>query len=348
MVFGAIAGVALFVPFVAFIYRREGYLSFWRWAGWSAALVYFWAIWTYTLFPLPEGEVKYCVPPNFNPGDLFTEIAKAFSAGGNPLVQPATLQLLLNVALFVPLGVFMRVLIGRGVVTATIVGFLLSLLVEVTQLTGVYGIYNCAYRMFDVVDLMTNTAGALLGALIALLLPKAWMPRKDRGIADEPRPVTKARKLLAMLCDLMLWAAATTLINVVIVLAADIVFKVESADLNPEILRAAITLIWIASVAVVVLCTGRTPGDIIVRLEYRGGKMPELLARGVRFAVSLAGVTLLGLLPGGGQPAAFILALALIVSVFFTRNARALSGIVAGRELVDSREARLENAAIER
>src|SRR5690606_27048173 len=94
------------------------------------------------------------------------------------LTHPAMLQLLFNVLLFIPLGFFVRVLAGRGIFTALFVGFGVSLLVETTQLTGVWGVYPCAFRFFDVGDLTTNTLGALLGAVFGLVIPRA-----HRGLA---------------------------------------------------------------------------------------------------------------------------------------------------------------------
>lgn len=58
---GVIVGVGLFVSFVALSYRRRGRLSLGRMLLWFAALVYFWAIWTYTLLPLPDPETIRCV-----------------------------------------------------------------------------------------------------------------------------------------------------------------------------------------------------------------------------------------------------------------------------------------------
>lgn len=51
---GLVVGVVLFVPFVALSYRHRGRLTFWRLIGWAAGLVYFVAIWSYTLLPLPD------------------------------------------------------------------------------------------------------------------------------------------------------------------------------------------------------------------------------------------------------------------------------------------------------
>ena len=53
---GFVVGIVLFVPFVAVSYRRRGRLTMARFLLWAAALVYFWAIWTYTLLPLPAVE----------------------------------------------------------------------------------------------------------------------------------------------------------------------------------------------------------------------------------------------------------------------------------------------------
>ena len=55
------------------------------------------------------------------------------------LANRAFQQLALNVVLFLPLGFLMRTLLGLGVLASTAVGFVLSLLIEVTQLKGELG-----------------------------------------------------------------------------------------------------------------------------------------------------------------------------------------------------------------
>lgn len=49
---------------------------------------------------------------------------------------------------------------------ALLLGFGLSLMLEVTQLTGIWGIYPCAYRQFNVDDLIMNALGVLVGAAL--------------------------------------------------------------------------------------------------------------------------------------------------------------------------------------
>ena len=122
----------------------------------------------------------------------------------------AFLQVVLNVLLFLPFGVFVRLITHRGVVVATALGFAVSLLIEVTQLTGVWGVYPCAYRLFDVDDLLTNTLGAFLGALVSY--PYAARRRRRLGTARRrlPTTVSVGRRLAATLSDVLFVVLAGT------------------------------------------------------------------------------------------------------------------------------------------
>lgn len=76
------------------------------------------------------------------------------------------LQILMNIALFLLVGVMVAAFFKKGAAWGALAGFLTSLAVELTQVTGVWGLYDCAYRIFDVDDLFTNTLGAFLGAVL--------------------------------------------------------------------------------------------------------------------------------------------------------------------------------------
>ena len=59
-------------------------------------------------------------------------------------------------------------------------GIGLTLAVELTQLTGTWGIYPCAYRQFDVDDLIMNALGLPAG----FLLGRFMMTRRRRHLAQ--------------------------------------------------------------------------------------------------------------------------------------------------------------------
>ena len=53
-------------------------------------------------------------------------------------------------------------------------GVLLTLTIELTQLTGIWGLYPCAYRQFNVDDLLLNALGVITGAALV----KIWLRRR--------------------------------------------------------------------------------------------------------------------------------------------------------------------------
>lgn len=334
---GIAFGILLFVPFVAISYRRRGGLSAGRTLLWLAALVYFWAIWTYTLLPLPDPDTIRCVGAITDPMSVVRDVRKAFAAPGNPLAHPALLQLAFNVLLFVPLGVFLRVLGARGIPTALAVGLGLSLLIETTQLTGVWGLYPCAYRFFDVGDLMTNPTGAVIGSALALVVPRSMRGMAARPDAGLPRPVTRARRAIAMLCDGLAYGFMLFGAGVATQVWLQYVLHDREAVLDgriAEFLGAGTAAgIWL----LVILLTGRSIGDLAVQLRYTGARMPIGLARLLRWAGGVGGIGALSL--GGGVFGALSSVLVLVVCVllFTTHHGRGLPGLLSGQELEDAR-----------
>jgi len=337
---GVVVGVLLFVPFVALSYRRRGGFGVGRFLLWGAALVYLMAVWTYTLLPLPDPDAIACAGVNVDVTALADDVRGAIvRRGGAAATDPALRQLLLNVLLFVPLGFFLRVLGGRGAVTALIVGFALSAFVEVTQLTGVWGLYPCAYRVFDVDDLLTNTLGAVLGSLLALVAPRRYRGSPRLPGADLPQPVTAGRRLLGMACD---WLAAW-LLGLTVVVAVQLALYLLGADAAvregsaASLVGAAVPiLVWL----VVTLATGGTVGDHAVQLRFADGPLPVGLARFLRFLSGIGGYLVLAALPGAWTFVATVFAGVSVVLVFTVAGRRGLPGLVSGQRLADAREPR--------
>ncbi|MFG6491532.1 VanZ family protein [Microbacterium sp. P03] len=337
IVCGVVAGIALFVPFVAISYRRRGGLTFWRVVGWAAFLVYFFAIWTYTLLPLPDPDTIRCAGVELDPRGVIRDVQAGLRRPGNPLTSPEVLQLALNIVLFLPLGFFVRALLGRGFVVTVLIGLGVSAFIETTQITGVWGIYPCAYRVFDVGDLLTNTTGAMIGALLSLVVP-----RRHRGLArtddaDEPDPVSKRRRILVMFCDylgaVLVQAAVALLVQLVLILAGrtDLSQDGTVASAAGGIVTAGL---WLA----VTLAKGRTIGDLAVELRYVGGPLPVPLARLLRYLGGIGGIVLAGMLPAPFNLLSAALAVAGVVMLFTTDRGRGLPGVLSGQRLVDARE----------
>ncbi|MDT8910579.1 VanZ family protein [Amycolatopsis sp. PS_44_ISF1] len=103
-------------------------------------------------------------------GDIHTELLKHGLPAAHWFTTQTFQQVALNVLLFVPLGVFARMLWRRGLAGTLAIGAAASLAIEITQLTANFGTAPFAYRIFDVDDLMTNTFGAGVGWLFAAVL----------------------------------------------------------------------------------------------------------------------------------------------------------------------------------
>jgi len=337
---GLVTGVLLFVPFVAASYRRRGSLTLGRGLLWAAAVVYFWAIWTYTLLPLPDPETVRCAGVNLQPFGFVQDIRDSLArSGAGPraaLTDTAVLQVAFNVLLFAPLGFFVRALGSRGFLISTLSGLAVSAFVEFTQLTGVWGIYPCAYRVFDVDDLMANSLGALLGSLIAL--PFFGRRRQPAPATTLAHPVTKPRRLLGMLCDWLAFTLLSTAITVGIRAVLLYVLNDREALLRDDYSVAVGTgvafLLWL----VVTLVSGRTVGDHAVQLQYDGGPLPRPLARLLRLLAGIGGYALLGFLPVELGWVGSLFVLASLAALVFSARGRGLPGLVSGQRVRDARE----------
>ena len=83
-----------------------------------------------------------------------------------------------NIALLVPLGFYLRYYFRRRLFPSVLLALGVSLFFELTQLSGLYGIYPRAYRLFDVDDLICNTLGGFLGYVLTGPLMKV-LPDRD-------------------------------------------------------------------------------------------------------------------------------------------------------------------------
>lgn len=236
-----------------------------------------------------------------------------------------------NIALFVPLGVFVRRYRG-GRLVAIAAGASVSLLVEHAQLTGFWSLLPCAYRVFDVDDLLANTCGAALGALAP-----TGTPRPPAYLSRPARPVTSTRRMLGMACDLSLLLSASA-ISAAALTTGD----------SPDWWRAVAC--WfipaLLALAMLVVGGGTSPGQRAVLMRARRIANP-LRASALRWAAGCGGLaTALGgaELRGAadGPSAALLVAVWCLAhggAVFADNDARGISGRVARLHFSDVRTA---------
>ena len=78
------------------------------------------------------------------------------------LKNSALFQIIFNILLTVPFGVYLRYFFKASRKQTVILSLALSLFYELTQLSGLYFIYPRPYRLADVDDVITNTLGAII------------------------------------------------------------------------------------------------------------------------------------------------------------------------------------------
>lgn len=347
------AGAVL--PYVALQYRRRGTIGVGHLVLAGAFALYLVGLAFTVIVPLrpvtPDFCTLYGVDPQFTPSILLNEFQGARAQGGwAGLLGNAKFQgTVLNIFLFVPLGLFVRHMFDRGVRATVAIGFGVSMAIELTQLTGNWGLYPCSYRFFETLDIATNVAGVAIGAICAPLLR---LVPAQRGLvpAASPQPVTWQRRLLAAACN----AAAITLLGLLLLALAAALLELtrgqlfDSDSLSAHALRA-LALVLIPGTALLLVVPlawkGRTPGEWAVLIEpatigagatpppwfaivarFLAGPAPMLIAA----AAALAGITLAWLA---------LAVAALVHTALLVRARRWRDGVElrSGMRLIDSR-----------
>ncbi len=213
----------LIFPFLAFLitlpyllvqYHKYGSVPLIRSSIVYTFILYLLTAYFLVILPLPSKEEVIAMPtkiPQLIPfsflGDFVTSFKEASSVV-TFLKSPIVYTTLFNIAITIPFGIYLRYYFKKKLSTTIIYTFLLSLYFEITQLTGLYGLYPKAYRLFDVDDLIINTLGGVLGYLITPLVT-IFLPARDeidRLSYKRGKTVSIYRRFLAFLIDIFIFA----------------------------------------------------------------------------------------------------------------------------------------------
>ncbi|WP_234701428.1 VanZ family protein [Streptomyces malaysiensis] len=258
--------LVLLLPTAVLLYRRHGVMSRERTLSVYGFLYYSLTAFCMTIVPLPKQTADMCqrfaivAHPQWMPGNTFRDIWKEadHKIGLNALVlqNPAVAGTLFNLLLLLPLGIFLRYHFVRSLRATALIGFTVSLFFELTQWTGVWGLYNCPYRLFDVDDLIVNTAGAMAGWLLAGPVAR-MLPTLETldGRALAARPVPFGRRLTALVVDVAGYVLASVFAMAVMT------FQSGTA---PTWTPIAVFVAWFVLLP---LATGTTPGKRLLLLK---------------------------------------------------------------------------------
>lgn len=281
---------AIVFPFIAFVitvpymihqYRKFGSVPWLHTLVVYSFVFYLMCAYFLVLLPLPADHsayVPYAAHPQLVPFSFVRDfLAETTFSATDPstwlgvLRDPYIYEAIFNVLLLVPLGMYLRYYFRRTWWQTLIIGFLVTLSFETTQLTGIWGLYEHPYRLFDVDDLITNTTGAMVG--FWLVGPMMRVLPDMRLINEEAREegarASVTRRALSFALDTTVALVVTLAAGFVAMFAAIIASNDAISD---EVLSIVLVAICAAVLLVVfalipALTHGQTIGQKVLRLR---------------------------------------------------------------------------------
>lgn len=266
--FPAIA-VIFTIPYLIYNYKKYGSIMSLRlWIIYSFIL-YMLITYCLIILPLPSAEKAQALRGHhmqLNPLNFIFDIIKNTKIDLNHPKSFLTifnnwgfLTTIFNIFMTLPFGFYLRYYFQNNLKQVLIKTFLLSLFFELTQLSGLYFIYQGNYRLFDVDDLITNTLGGLLGFLLAGALTK-FLPTRaeiDQKSYDRSQKISLLRRFIAMFFDIVASAIFSFTIGTILIKF----FNFNNA-IPISLLMVVLFLSLIATIT-----DGRTPGFFMTNIK---------------------------------------------------------------------------------
>ncbi|WP_233459076.1 VanZ family protein, partial [Amycolatopsis acidiphila] len=322
MLFPLVA-LVIMIPAAVVSYRRRGRAGGRTTMVFYTFVFYLLAIAMQTVIPLPSNsayctEPSYASSPQLRPFYFLEVVAQRAHGHWSPVAimhNPAVWTTSLNIVMLLPLGVFLRYAQRLRFLPTVLIGFGVSLFFELTQLTGLWFVYPCPYRLFSVDDMILNTVGAAAGWLLAgplaKLLPELDPERDRRRYAAK---VTVPRRLLALITDLVAYTVLLAFVFGLLTLFG------ENLD-HRGTLILVLGLVWFVLVPTL---TGSTLGKraMLLRVRRTSGRRAGPVSLLIRNGILLSPLWLLWLLLNldhwdiAAHPQQLLIPAGLLVSVF--------------------------------
>lgn len=216
----------LTIPFLIYHYRKYGAIHFLKSIIFYSLILYLITAYFLVILPLPSiAEVSKMTKPimQLSPFNFINDIKTAIQLPINGIQdilsiinKPEIYTVAFNLLLVLPFGIYLRYYFQKKCFKTIIYCFLLSIFFELTQLSGLYGIYPRPYRLFDVDDLIINTLGGLLGYIITPIFMLILPSRQDLDTKSykKGQKVTFLRRCIALFIDILFIAIFSLILKI--------------------------------------------------------------------------------------------------------------------------------------
>ena len=163
------------ITFVLHQYHKYGSINPFRVLIVYSFILYLITIYFLVILPLPNKEEVIYKPNMIKliPFGFINDFIRESSFVINEpttylkaIKEPCFYTVIFNIFMTIPFGMYLRYYFKCNFKKTLFISFILSLFFELTQLTGLYGLYPYPYRVFDVDDLIMNTLGGIIGYFI--------------------------------------------------------------------------------------------------------------------------------------------------------------------------------------
>ena len=215
------------IPFVLHQYHKYGSINPFRVLIVYSFILYLITIYFLVILPLPNKE-EVIYKPNMIKLIPFGFINDFIRESSFVINDPTTYlkaikescfyTVIFNIFMTIPFGMYLRYYFKCNFKKTLFISFILSLFFELTQVSGLYGLYPYPYRVFDVDDLIMNTLGGIIGYFIMGFVDNFLPTREkiDEDSLEAGEVVSGFRRITMFSLDCFLYILIFTFISLFI------------------------------------------------------------------------------------------------------------------------------------
>lgn len=285
--------VLVTIPYIAWNYHKYGSVLSLRVLIVYSFILYLLCVYCLVILPLPSPEEAALLHGRRMQLTPFAFVGAVIRQAGIVPGDPATWRripssssfwtTLFNLFMTLPFGVYLRYYFCCGWKKTLGLAFGLSLFCELTQLSGLYFLYPGSYRLFDVDDLIVNTAGSMVGYALAGPLEMLLPSRQELDAASFQRgtEVSFPRRVFSFGVDLV----CVELLSLALGGASALLGAALPSLAGP-------VLFWAYFALVPLVWQGRTPGKRLTRqrIVHTGGGPARPYQYALRYGLLLLGL----------------------------------------------------------